>query len=184
MTEAQLKTWIAGFSNSLATGEQAERKLLRIAVDVSTSAASTPSWEILGGGIESSDLETNPEVESKQDILGNNRTSVKKFEPAQSLDPYTVEGGSAIHDILTRLFLLKEKSGFSQFKILVMYGWMKNEKGDIYAEIHKNSTITMSKYGGDSYVDMPIDIKLSNDKTYGTVSDLDDPTFTEATVTA
>ena len=182
MNGEQLKAWLDGFSNNLADGTQAERKLLRIAVDVSEGTGS-PLWQILGKDIESSDMETNPDTQSKSDILGNTTTRVNKFEISQTLDPFTVEKGSELHDILLKKLLRNAKSEFSQFNIMVMYGWLSDAKGNIYAEIHKNSTIVPTKIGGDSYVDMPITATLSNNKTYGTVKDLDKPIFEEATVT-
>ena len=47
--------------------------------------------------------------------------------------------------------------------------------------MQKNCTINITSLGGSAYVDMPIEISLSNDSTKGTVAIADGvPTFTPA----
>ena len=47
------------------------------------------------------------------------------------------------------------------------------------ADIQKNCTISPKSIGGSAYVDMPIEVSYSNDKTRGTVKFVDgEPTFT------
>ena len=65
--------------------------------------------------------------------------------------------------------------------MLIVYAYI-GETNNFEAEMQKNCTINIKSIGGSAYVDMPIEISLSNDSTKGTVSIADGvPTFTPAT---
>ena len=52
--------------------------------------------------------------------------------------------------------------------------------GPFTAELHKNCAVVPTSLGGSSYVGMPLDIRLSNEKELGTVTIADGvPTFTK-----
>lgn len=164
----------------LAANQKAERKLLITAVDVSAAGSESPEWQIVGAGVEDSSIEFRPDTETITDILGITETTVNKLEMTQSLDPMTVRGGSKLafklHDILAR----KANSELAMFKVLIVFGYIKDQSSQFYAELHSNCTITPQSLGGSANVDMPIEISFSNDKKLGTVNKLaSDMTFTE-----
>lgn len=152
---------------NLAENQKAERKLLVTAVNVGTSAE--PVWQVVGAGVEDSSLELNPDTETVTDIRGVTETTVNKLEISQDLDPMTVRGGSKLafklHDIIAR----KAWSEFSMFEILLITAYIGDSTDGYYAEKHINCTLTPQSLGGSAYVDMPINISFSNDKTLGTV---------------
>lgn len=164
---------------NVGAGVKATRKLLMTYVDVSDSG--TPEWELVGRGVEDSSIELNPNTETTTDILGITETAVTKWEPNQSFDPNTVKGGSKLNYKLHEIWQNKTPELLSKFNVLIVYAYI-GETNNFEAEMQKNCTINITSIGGSAYVDMPIEISLSNDSTKGTVSVADGvPTFTPAT---
>lgn len=162
---------------NMAVGVKAQRKLLKHYVNVGTSEE--PIWELLGKGVEESAIELNPEAEETQDILGNNEVSVKGWKPKQNFDPFTVRGGSKLALKLHEIWMNNTPELLSQFEMLTVYSYVGNTNSGYDADIQKNCTISPKSIGGSAYVDMPIEVSYSNDKTRGTVKFVDgEPTFT------
>lgn len=159
-------------SFNLTNNQKAERKLLVTCVNVGDllSDGGTPTWQIVGVGVEDSSVEFNPDTETVTDILGITETTVNKFETEQSLDPMTVRGGSALAIKLYNQIKYNRYSEMSMYEVMLIHAFVGTE-GAYEAEVHHGCTLTPQSMGGDSYVDMPIDISFSNDKTHGTVND-------------
>ena len=158
---------------NLQDGEKAQRKLLVTAVNVGdsvTMSSGTPEWQVVGVGVEDSSIEFNPDTETITDILGITETTVNKLETAQTLDPMTVRGGSKLAIQLYNQVKYGRLSEFSMYEVMIISAFV-GENGAYEAEVHKGCTLTPQSMGGDSYVDMPIDINFSNDKIHGTVND-------------
>lgn len=158
---------------NLQDGEKAQRKLLVTAVNVGdsvTMSSGTPEWQVVGVGVEDSSIEFNPDTETITDILGITETTVNKLETAQTLDPMTVRGGSKLAIQLYNQVKYGRLSEFSMYEVMIISAFV-GETGAYEAEVHKGCTLTPQSMGGDSYVDMPIDINFSNDKIHGTVND-------------
>ena len=158
---------------NLQDGEKAQRKLLVTAVNVGdsvTMSSGNPEWQIVGVGVEDSSIEFNPDTETITDILGITETTVNKLETAQTLDPMTVRGGSKLAIQLYNQVKYGRLSEFSMYEVMIISAFV-GENGAYEAEVHKGCTLTPQSMGGDSYVDMPIDINFSNDKIHGTVND-------------
>lgn len=164
---------------NLKENVKAQRKLLKHFVNVGTPEA--PEWELVGKGVEDSSIELNPEEEEKQDILGINETSVTGWKPSQSFAPNTVRGGSKLAFKLHDIWMNNSPELLSQFEVLTVYSYVGNTAAGYDADPQKNCTVSPKSIGGSAYVDMPIDIKYSNDRQRGTVKFAGDvPTFTEA----
>lgn len=151
---------------NLTDNQKAERKLLVTAVNVGTS--DSPVWQVVGAGVEDSSIEYNPDTETVTDILGITETNVNKLETSQSLDPMTVRGGSDLAVKLYNQIKYQRLSELSMYDVLLIHAYVGSD-GAYEAEKHSNCTIVPQSVGGSSYVDMPIDIQFSNDKTHGTV---------------
>jgi len=166
------------FSGMLKKNEKAQRKYLVTAVDISDAALngggfnpSSAEWFIVGLGVEDSSIEYNPDTETVTDILGITETTVNKLETEQDLDPMTVRGGSKLAKKLYELLRDMDLSKFSMFNVMQIHAYAADsDKGPFPAEVHKNCTLTPQSLGGDSYVDMPININFSNDKVLGTAN--------------
>ena len=164
---------------NLTDNQKAERKLLVTAVNVGdsiTAVSGTPEWQIVGVGVEDSNIEFNPDTETVTDILGITETTVNKFETSQSLEPMTIRGGSKLAVKLYNQVKYNRLSEFPLYEVMQIHAYARRGEGttqDPYAyeaEVHKNCTLTPQSIGGSSYVDMPIDINYSNDKIHGTVN--------------
>ena len=68
---------------------------------------------------------------------------------------------------------------FGQFEVLHVHAYLGQENA-FTAELHKNCTIVPQSLGGSTYVGMPMNLYLSNDKQLGTATIANGvPTFTE-----
>lgn len=162
---------------NVGNGVKAPRKLLRTYVNVGENDAQ--EWFLVGSGVEDSSIELNPSTTTTTDILGVTTTEVEKWEPAQSFDPFTVKGGSALAFKLHEIWTNKTPELLSQFDVLVVYKYIGTETDGYEAELQKNCTINITSIGGSAYVDMPIEISYSNDSVKGTVKFTENvPTFT------
>lgn len=156
---------------NLQDNQKAERKLLVTCVNVGdsiTQTGGTPEWQPVGVGVEESSIEFNPDTETVTDILGITETTVKKFETSQDLDPMTIRGGSKLAVKLYNQVKYNRMSEFAMYEVMQIHAYVGSE-GEYEAEVHKNCTLTPQSIGGDSNVDMPINISFSNDKVHGTV---------------
>lgn len=149
---------------NIGSDVKAPRKYLRTYVKVGDT------WEIVGSGVEDSSIELNPDTETVTDILGITTTTVNKWEPTQSFEPFTIKGGSALAFALHKIWQDKTPELLSQFDVLIVYKYIdadSSETGYYAAEVHHNCTINMTSIGGSAYVDMPIEITYSNNITSG-----------------
>lgn len=165
---------ISDFTNTLAVGERAERKLM-LTVAEWQSGSSTVS-ELLGARTEDSSLEINPESETITDILGINYTDVNKTEPSQTFDPGYIIGGQKLGDYLAAAALTNDINAYNgKFTVYIICAWLrKGEKPnyEYYAVKHTGCTILPNSLGGDSYVSLPYEVHLSNNLVEGSVSDI------------
>ena len=156
---------------NLADGQKAERKLLVTAINVGEPIGTgdgAAEWEIVGVGVEDSAIEYNPDTETITDILGITTTTVNKLETSQSLEPMTIRGGSKLALKVYNQIKYGRLSEMAMYEVMQIHAYV-GEKGAYEAEVHKGCTVIPQSVGGDSYVDMPIDISYSNDKIHGTV---------------
>lgn len=170
---------------NLETGKRAERKTLITVAEWNTgTGAGSQKRQILGARTEDSSIEFNPDMETVTDILGITYTDVNKTEPQQSFDPFYLLGGSELGDYLTTAALKNDIQAYNNvFNIYIITAFI-GTTGAYYAVKHKGCSIIPQSIGGDSYVNMPIEVHYSNDIEEGTVDKLaDDFVFTATTTT-
>ena len=164
---------------NVGAGVKAARKLLKHYVNVGTTTEK--EWELLGRGVEESSIELNPETEEVKDITGVNETSVTGWKPTQSFEPFTVRGGSKLAFKLHEIWMNNTPEQLSQFEVLTVYSYVGEEASGYDADVQNNCTINITSIGGSAYVDMPIEVSYSMEKTRGTVTFEDGvPTFAAA----
>lgn len=165
-------------------GQKIERKLLLTYVNCSAfgeNYSSTPTWQLVGKGVEDSSIEHNPSVTTTTDITGVTETSVDELQSSQSFEPMTVRVGSKLHFKLTDILERKAKSEFALFEVLIVRAYITetDSSATVYhAEKQTGCTVYPTSEGGSAYVDMPIQINFSNNSTLGTVASLSTPSFT------
>ena len=175
-------------SMSMADGVRAKRKLLITVAAWGTPSSQPeiePNREILGVRTEDSSIEFNPDIETSTDILGNNYTDVNKTEPQQDFDPFTLIGGSALGEYLANAALENDIDAYQNaFTIYIIEAFVTSSSPTTtYKAVkHTNCSIIPTAIGGDTYINMPLEVHLSNNITKGTVDKLtNDFTFTADT---
>lgn len=146
----------------------------------STYYSRAEAREILGTRTPDSSIEYNPDVETSTDIRGINYTDVNKTQPQQDFDPYLVLGGSKLGALLNDIRKRNALSELSQFMAYIITAFIGNETDGYEAERHDGCTILYNSIGGDSNVNFPISLYLSNNwegsgkPSTGTVDKLSD----------
>ena len=145
-----------------------------------TYYAGVTNREILGTRVEDSSIELNADTQTQTDIRGKTYTDVNKTEPQQTLDGPIV-GGSKLSAYLYDAAMhnrIKDYNG--AFSIYIIAAFIGDATNGYETVMHKNCSIIPTSFGGDTFVNMPIEIHYSNDIVSGTVDKLsDDFNFTE-----
>lgn len=145
---------------NLANKQRAERKLLITVAEWKDGTETVR--EILGTRTEDSSIEYNADIETTTDIRGINYTDVNRTQPQQTFDPYLILGGSKLGAKLNDIRRRNAVSELDQFTIYIITAFV-GTAGAYEAEKHDGCTIAYTAIGGDSNVNMPIDVYLSND---------------------
>ena len=152
---------------NLAENRKADRKLEMHFVNMGTSEA--PDWEILGYGVEDATMSFNHDVSTVVDILGISHTEVSAAKPQLDLDPMNIRGGQKLSAKLLDIERRNAVSELSEFEVLNVHAYLGDDSAFL-AEKHENCTIVPQSLGGSSYVGMPLNVHLSNDKVLGTAT--------------
>lgn len=161
---------------NLRDKQRAERKLLLTVVE--WTEGNSIVRELLSAKIASSEISYNPDAETVTDVLGATRTFVKKTQPQQDLEGYSIFGGSKLGTKLNDIRHRNAISELKQFTVYVITAFVLTQHG-YEAEKHVNCTIMYDSLGGGSKLEFPITIYYSNDIDNGVVNKLsDDFTFT------
>lgn len=156
-------------------GQRAERKMLVTVAEwmgvTGTGTTPEPIREILGTRTEDSSIDYNADISQSTDIRGNNYTDVNKTQPQQDFDPYLILGGSKLGALLNDIRSRNALSELDQFTIYVITMFVDGTTTGTYqAEKHVDCTIAYNSIGGDTNVNFPISVYLSNKITRGYVN--------------
>lgn len=122
----------------------------------------------------------NHDVSTVVDILGISHTEVSAAKPQLDLDPMNIRGGQKLSAKLLDIERRNAVSELSEFEVLNVHAYLGDDKAFL-AEKHVSCTIVPQSLGGSSYVGMPLNVHLSNDKVLGTATINDGvATFTPA----
>lgn len=120
------------------------------------------SREILGTRTEDSSIEYNPDIETSTDIRGINYTDVNKTQPQQDFDPFLVLGGSKLGALLNDIRRRNALSELNMFSVYVISAFIGDATNGYDAERHDDCTILYNSIGGDTKVNFPISVYMSN----------------------
>ena len=120
------------------------------------------SREILGTRTEDSSIEYNPDIETSTDIRGINYTDVNKTQPQQDFDPFLVLGGSKLGAFLNDIRRRNALSELNMFTVYVLSAFIGDAAHGYDAERHDDCTILYNSIGGDTKVNFPISVYMSN----------------------
>lgn len=157
---------------------KADRKLEMLFVNTGTSE--TPAWELLGRGVEDASIQFNHDTNQTTDILGITDTEVGPAKPEFDLDPCTIRAGQTLSAKLLDIERRNATAELGTFEILNVHCYLGTATtGPFTAELHTGCTIVPQSLGGSTYVGLPMNVYLSNNKTLGTATITKGvPTFT------
>lgn len=119
--------------------------------------------------------------ESKQDILGKTRNTMRKPKITQTFDPSELDKAEAA---LVKIWNLAVKdqdaSALAAQDVLVVHAYAGTAKTAVFAERYDASMVKPTGLGGSSVIEMPIEVTYGGNRTTGTasVSETGEITFT------
>ena len=144
-------------------------------------STSTTYRQILGTRTEDSQIDTNPDIETSTDILGVTWTDVNKTEPQQDFDPFYIQGGSPLSEYLSIALMENNIDAYNNtIDVYIIASFLPGSASNTYKAVkHNHCSVIPTAFGGDSFVNMPIEVHYSNDLIKGYVDRLaDDFSFT------
>lgn len=148
----------------MATGDKIERKYLAHFIDASFGSA-TPTYIRLGQDLEEYNIELNPDVESKNNILGESSSVVKGYEPTGSVDTFYAYEGDALFTQLADI--VNNRSTGSDLETTVV-DVLVTSTGTVTWAYRENVIVVPQSIGGDgSGVQIPFEINYRGSRAAG-----------------
>nr|DAI97559.1 MAG TPA: hypothetical protein [Caudoviricetes sp.] len=173
---------MADLEFNTTSGQTIARELL-IAY-LNTGTASAPVWSAIGKRVEDSTAEMDWSQESKQDILGNTFTTMKKPTITQTFDPIPLDAGDAAAVKLWNLAVKDhDAQALSNQDMLIAHFYATSGQAK-FAERYSGCAVAVTSIGGDGGGDLNIatEITYGGERTLGTVAKSDSGvTFTAST---
>lgn len=151
-------------------GQTVDRELLIAYLNTGTN--SVPVWSAIGKRVDSSNEEMDWSQESKQDVLGNTFTTMKKPVITQSFDPIPLDSGDPA---VVKLWNLAVKDHDAQAlanqDMLIGHFYAKSGEA-MFAERYSGCAIAVTSIGGDGggTLNIATEITYGGDRTLGTVA--------------
>ena len=147
-----------------------ERKYLAHYID-SAFSADTPEYVRLGKDLEEYNVELNPDVEIKKNILGENSVVVNGYEVSSSADPFYYEYDDALSEKVMDIAM--ERLTGNACKTTVVDVLLKPGEGDAAPETVwaycEDCFVVPESYGGDtSGIQVPFTIHRAGNRKKGT----------------
>lgn len=161
MTEANLNT---------KAGQTVARELMIAYLNTATYAS--PTWSALGRRVEDSSMEFDWGDESKQDILGDVHSTMKKPVITQSFDPCNLDSGdSAVSYVWEKAVKEQDAQALAAMDILIAHFYAGTESAP-FAERYPASMVKPTGLGGEGggSIEMPVDVTYGGKREIGTVT--------------
>lgn len=144
------------------------RKLL--AHFINTAPLSDAVYERLGQDLEELNTELNPEIETKNNILGETSTNLSSYQAQYSVEPYYADDGTGLHTFLQDIIDNRKVLDDVKTDVLEVHLWEETaENSGIFTAYKEEAIIEISSYGGDTTgYQIPFNVHLSGNRTKGT----------------
>lgn len=141
-------------------------------------------YQLLGADLVEFYTELNPEIETKQNILGENAIYNSGYSPTSSIDPAYHKFGDALSEKILELAASRRVDGWTSYvEVLYKPGATEDDAPTVEWAYREKILIVPTKYGGDvSGVQSPYDIHYTGSRTKGTF-DRKSKKFTAGTTT-
>ena len=139
---------------------------------LNTGSASSPVWSALGKSVEDSTMEMDWGDESKQDILGNVHSTMKKPVITQSFDPCNLDSGDSAISKVWKLAVHDQNAQALVAMDLLVVHLYAGTGGAAFAERYPASMVKPTGLGGEGggSIEMPIDITYGGERQTGTAA--------------
>lgn len=146
-----------------------ERKFLKHLINATPNTESA-TYEVLGKDLEEYNIEMNPEVETKKNILGENSVKLSSYEPQASAEPYYAEDGTKLHTFLQDIIDKRKVLDDLKTDVLEVHLWEETETNSGVFKAFKDEVIVeISSYGGDTTgYQIPFNLHYTNVREEGT----------------
>ena len=167
------------FKFKTPAGQTVERKLYLCCGNYGTAEA--PQWGKLGKRVEESSAEMDWGEESKQDILGDTYSTMKKPVISQTFDPCELDAGDQYQQRVWELAVVDQDApALCNQDLLRIHLYAVDEKGNAFAERYPSSMVKPASLGGagGGALTMPINVTFGGTRETGTASVAEDGTIT------
>jgi len=117
---------------------------------IDASAASAPSYVRLGADLEEYTVEMNANVETKQNILGENSTIIDGYEPQASVEPYYATIGDALYTRLQTIVDDRQTLDDLKTSVVEVHLWEPGTTTGTFVAYKEDAIIEVVSYGGDT----------------------------------
>lgn len=169
---------MADLTFSTPEGQTVGRELLIAYLNTGTTSA--PTWSAIGKRVEDSSEEMDWGQESKQDIMGNTFTTMKKPTITQTFDPIPLDAGDAAAVKMWNL-AVKDHDAQALANQDMMIGHFYATSGEAkFAERYDSCAIAVTSIGGDGggTLNIASEITYGGTRTLGTVTKSGDGAIT------
>ena len=162
----------------MATGDKVERKYLAHFIDSSFGDATT-TYVRLGKDLEEYNIELNPDIETKSNILGESSNVVKGYEPTGSVDTFYAYEGDPMFTQLAKI--VNERLTGTALQATVV-DVLVDSTGTVTWAYREDVVVLPQSIGGDGAgVQIPFEINYNGNRTAGTF-DMSTKAFTATAV--
>ncbi len=142
-------------------GEKIERKYLAHFIDA--GFGDTPNWVRLGKDLEEYNIELNPEIETKKNILGESSTQVKGYEPQATLDTYYAYEGDPLYE---QLFSIANNRSTGSQCVTKVCDVLLNKDGTTVSAWQEDVIVVPTSVGGGTEgMSIPFEVHYSGNRT-------------------
>ena len=151
-------------------GETVARELLIAYLNVGT--AESPEWGAIGKRVEDSSSEYDWGEETKQDILGQTYTTLKKPTITQSFDPCELDAEDEAQEKIWNLAIREQNAQALANQDMLIVHLYAGAAGEAFAERYSACAVKPTGLGGEGggSIGMPIDVTYGGKRTVGTAA--------------
>ena len=162
---------MADLTFNTTAGETVARELM-IAY-LNTGESGTPVWSPIGERVEDSSEEMDWGEETKQDILGQTYTTLKKPTITQTFDPCELDSSDAAQEKIWNLAVKDQNAqALANMDMLIVHFYAGTANTAVFAERYSACAVKPSGLGGEGggNIGMPIDVTYGGVRTTGTAA--------------
>jgi len=160
---------VADLTFNTTSGKTVDRELMIAYLNTGTT---TPVWSAIGKRVEDSSMEIDWAEETKNDILGDTYTTLKKPTITQSFEPVELDAGDAAAVLIwNRAIHDHDYSALAAMDMLIVH-FYAGTASTPFAERYSACAVRPSGLGGEGggSVNMPFDVTYGGTRTVGTAS--------------